>query len=482
MLGTSARIDRVLFIGLCLLALVAVGDRGFAAAGKEVDRRVPRCFYTTIAPAGGRGALVLLCAQRKTLAHVLPNGNVQYRSAPGSGRSGGPIAVGPSGEVWVAHGAVYEGEAAGITRLTPNGGHQTTAVEASNEETRQLEFHGLVVDSQGTAWAATAERLDDGSFHSSYGGQLIRIDSTGAPTTFAVPEEIEPEGLAVDTDGNLWFTGIRGRESGEHFASPGTGYIGRMSPEGEFALFPVPAPSGEPEAIAVSHDGIIWFTEPSIARVGTIAPDGTFGHEYDLRSSIDNGYLGWRSELTLDHEGNAWLSVAHGLLRMTPRGQQTVYPGRNEGSSVMTGREGAIWWLFYNRLRRIETGEPGLDIWGIAVDRPSRTVSVRVACGGSTLGCKGNLKLALRFHNESATTPKAIRELPPFRLVDTTYSLPAESVRTLTLKIPGRAFALAKRYEKGRLSNRWGYGVIASATVVGGPPLQRRIKVPEPGT
>jgi hypothetical protein len=231
----------------------------------------------------------------------------------------------------------------------------------------------------------------------------------------------------------------------------------------------------------VGPDGTIWFTEPGADRVGTVSPDGAFGDEYSLRSFlVGNTFIGWRPELTFDPEGNLWLVVEKGLLRLTPSGQQTLYPGEADGSSVMTGSEGDIWWLGYDRLRRIEPGAPGLDILETAVDRHSSTVSVRLACGGSTRGCEGKLRLALWFPKASISLPKGVEDLPPFRFVDTRYSVSAESVRTLVLKIPPKAFVLAKRYGPRKKSKRWGFGVNATATVIGGPPLERRIKVPAP--
>lgn len=460
---------------LCLLAFPMGGGSALAASQDGMTSYVvPDCIYGGIAPARGKGALMLCPNKRGTaLAHVLPNGKLVRKSARGSG----PIATGSSGEIWLGEANSYPTSNVGLNRLGPDGRLQAVPLGEA-EESHELVFHGLVVDRQGTAWAALAEREDVGFSHRSFGGQLVRIDRNGLATAFRLPNEIEPEGLTPGPAGDIWFTGISGRESGEHSASAGVGYIGRMSPTGDFELLPVPRPSSGPESIAMGPDGRIWFTESAPARVGTVAPDGTFGREYRLQSLVGNVFVGWRPELTFDSEGNLWLVVGRGLLRLTPAGNQTLYRGETEGSSVATGSEGDIWWLTWKRVLRIKPGAPGLDIWKITADPPSRTLRVRLACGGSASKCAGELKLALRFPRNSRFLPKGVKKLPPFRLVETNYSVPAESVRTLVLRVPRRAFVLANRY--GPQPTKWGAGVNVTATVVGGPPLERRIQVPAP--
>ena len=100
-------------------------------------------------------------------------------------------------------------------------------------------------------------------------GRLVRIAPDGSTTAFQVPENAEPEELALGSEGDLWFTGRQGRYNSEHGGSPGTGLIGRMTPYGQFATFPSPEAEGTPAAIATSPDGDLRFTDPGSGGIGS---------------------------------------------------------------------------------------------------------------------------------------------------------------------------------------------------------------------
>jgi virginiamycin B lyase len=474
-MSVRIRLIALSLTGLCLLAGVFGASTASATSPGEITSYPTRpCAINNIAPALARGVLVRFCPKNEytpgtTLANLLPSGEVIRYKVPRS--PGGPVAAGLTGEIWVADGVEVSRETASVDRLAPDRSVQIFPIGAAKEEGHNLEFTDLVLGREGTAWATLTERIDEGFSHGSFGGELVHVDPDGIVTIFPLPSEIEPEGLVLGPEGNLWFTGIAGRYSGEHSHSAGVGYIGRMTPVGEFTLFPTPVRHSEPQAIAVGPEGRIWFTESGTDQVGTIAPDGTFGPEYTLRFRTFGGLI------TFGPEGDAWLSGSEiGLIRMTPAGQQTLYPG--SADAVTTGPEGDIWWLEWKKVRRVVPGGPGIDIWNTSADRRSKSVSIRLACGGSMSRCKGMLNLALEIPKESPFLPKGVKELPPFRFVHTTYTVAAESRRMLVLKIPAKTFALAKRYQPGHQPNRWGLGVIATATVAGGPSLKRRIRVP----
>jgi virginiamycin B lyase len=67
-------------------------------------------------------------------------------------------------------------------------------------------------------------------------------------------------GMVSGPDGNLWFTQFTGVDQ-----------VGRMTPAGQVATFPVTARS-TPSEIIVGHDGNLWFTEFHAAQVGRITP------------------------------------------------------------------------------------------------------------------------------------------------------------------------------------------------------------------
>jgi hypothetical protein len=162
-----------------------------------------------------------------------------------------------------------------------------------------------------------------------------------------VPNDVEPKSLVRGPDGNLWFTGVRGRGFSEHGRTIGVGYVGRMSPAGDLALFQIPIEESAPAGIAVGPDGnlrFVYATNAS-AELGTIATDGTFGPSVKLNPAP----LG---ELTFGPEGDAWVPTFRGLARITPEGQETLFPG--EWLDVATGVEGDIWVLGRGSIRRID--------------------------------------------------------------------------------------------------------------------------------
>src|SRR6516164_1677835 len=75
---------------------------------------------------------------------------------------------------------------------------------------------------------------------------------------FQLPAGSEPDGITAGPDGNLWFTEYSGNK------------IGRITPAGMFAQFPLPTPDSQPSRIAAGPDGNLWFTEQYGNKIGRI--------------------------------------------------------------------------------------------------------------------------------------------------------------------------------------------------------------------
>ena len=315
----------------------------------------------TLAPAPQGGVVFRICgkdgATSSKIGRVLPDGTLVRHAAPRS--SGGPIAVGPDGEVWTL------GESGrrhlALHRIGPGGGVKTFSLGTAKEPS-QLRAYGLVPDRPGSAWVAVGEPAPDyyGQPIDSTGGALVHIAADGTVTRFRVPKQVEPQALVRGPDGNLWFTGVRGRAFSEHGGSIGKAYVGRMTPTGRFALFGVAGEESSPGGIAAGPDGRLWFPvtiygnryptpNESPAMLMTISTDGTFGPPVELHAGEPWG------EPTFGPEGNAWFSTSAGLLRLTPAGQETVFP--SEGGAVVTGAEGDIWVLGPKGLERFDPGQ-----------------------------------------------------------------------------------------------------------------------------
>jgi virginiamycin B lyase len=449
----------------CLLAAAGIADA--APADGAATFNLPVCESGDLAPASPRGVFVPLCKDRgegppaRRLGTLLPSGKLVNRSLPGG--TSGPFAVGPAGEIWAGTGS--GGANLGIDRIAADG-TVTQFPLATAREGDTLEIYGLVPDSEGSVWVATGELANESYFHAydSLGGELVHIAADGTVTRFPVPERVEPQALVRGPDGNLWFVGESGREATEHTSYLGKGYVGRMTPAGEFALFPTAAEESAPGGIAVGPDGRLWFTEASVytRELATIATDGTFGPSIKVR----NGFV--QGPLAFGPEGDAWLTVLNGLMRITPRDQQTLFP-LPEAHGVVVGAEGDIWAHRFKQVQRIIPGAPGIDTVKIEADRSSKTVHVRLACGGSKQGCEGILELSLAAGR--GTKPGA-------RLVRLRYSVAAESQRELKIHLGANAFASARKAAPKRAGAAYVAPVVVHATVAGGPTLERRFYVP----
>jgi virginiamycin B lyase len=308
------------------------------------------CFHGGIA-ATPSGAFVRTCAEGEyesstTLTNLLPDGGSSAITVPASGA--GPIAVGPSGEIWLGArnpGGAF-GEAERIERIAPDGSVQAFPL-APAEHARV--FHGLVVDKHGVAWAAIGAPYFDLLDAPAYDlGELLRIAPDGSERHFPLPPGTEPQGLAIGPRGELWFTAISGHLRTWKTETPGRGSIGRLGPTGRMRLFPTPVEHCYPTAIAVGPGGKLWFAESSGAAIGTVSSRGRYGREYDVRS------LPLNPSLTFGPEGDLWAALGKGLLRLTPAGGRTFYPGRTE--AVASAGDGSIWALGFEQVRRIVPG------------------------------------------------------------------------------------------------------------------------------
>lgn len=452
---------------LVAVLLVVAPTARAGRPGEVTSFKVRACSAGSLAPASSEGVLSLICERRpggkekKTLGHLLPDGAVTRGPVPQS--AVGPIAAGPAGEVWTLADDGTEG--LGLDRIAADGS-VTQIPLGKAQEGDTLEAYGLLADGEGAAWVAIGELAPEWYFHpyDSLGGELLHVAADGTVARFPVPEGVEPQALVRGPDGNLWFCGERGRYSTEHTSYLGKGYVGRMTPAGEFALFPSATEQSSPGGIAVGPEGRLWFTETSdyAREIGSIGTDGAFGPSLRVR----NGFL--QGSIAFGPEGDPWLSVRGGVMRITPQDQQTVFPSP-EASDVVVGAEGDIWTRDSESIERIVPGAPGIDTVKIEVDRARRTADVELACGGSDQRCVGILELSL---------PGGRGRRGGSRLVRARYSVAAESRRNLTIHLSVRALALARQALPRHAGPYYVGAAIVHATVAGGPTLRRRIWVP----
>jgi len=170
-----------------------------------------------------------------------------------------------------------------------------------------------------------------------------RITTAGAVTKFPVPSAAgQLRGIVTGPDSNLWF------------AEFGSNRIGRMSPSGVLAEFPVTTGSG-PFDMAVGPDGRLWFTEFFGGQIGQITLGGTVT-EFPIPSGACSGPVG----ITTGTDRNLWFTEdgANKIGRITTAGAVTEFaiPTANAAlGMICTGPDGNMWFTEQNgnRIGRI---------------------------------------------------------------------------------------------------------------------------------
>jgi len=189
---------------------------------------------------------------------------------PGEGY-GSDLVAGPDGNLWAARTGLREGE---IDRVTPRG--RVTRFPVREPD--------AIVSGPGGLWF-TAESLAIG-----------RITLKGKMTRFRVPGGGFLDGLAAGPDGNVWFT---------HWGRKGPPTVGRITPRGRIAEFPIHRHGhrgSTPGSIVAGPDGNLWFGEAGPARIGRITPRGRITH-----FTLPKGTTG-PGALAVGADGNLWFT------------------------------------------------------------------------------------------------------------------------------------------------------------------------------
>src|SRR6478735_1945238 len=149
------------------------------------------------------------------IARITPDGVVTEFTTPTFKASPGAIAAGPDGNAWFAESGL--GDVAKIGRITPAG-------SISEFQVPQLPYLDTTIPADvGTIVPGTDDRL---WFTTGLG--VGSISTTGAVTTFPLPEPASPQGLALGTDGTLWVT---------HANIP---RVDRLTPDGQLGSIALP--------------------------------------------------------------------------------------------------------------------------------------------------------------------------------------------------------------------------------------------------
>lgn len=274
--------------------------------------------------------------------------------------SGGPIVVGPDGNLWYSH---YFANTIG--KVDPSTG-SITEYRIPSPYTFPA---GIAAGPDGNLW-----------FTEFVGWRIGKITPAGVITEYSVPLVPSPRGygparITAGADGNLWFT-----ISEAH-------YIGKITPDGTITEFPTPTPGSNPLDITAGPDGNVWFTEPAVNKIGRITPAGVIT-EFPL--SADGASP---SSITVGPDGNLWFTDDSGTIgKITTSGVVTEFAAPDPAgrpSGITAGPDGNIWFTeFYaNKIVRININ---YEFSGFDSPIDNEPV-VNVAKAGSTIPVKWRL-------------------------------------------------------------------------------------------
>ena len=212
-----------------------------------------------------------------------------------------------------------------------------------------LSVGALATGGDGTLWASLIYDIvaQVGAPYAS----IERIAPDGAVRVYPLAGDIAPAGLSADPAGNLWFAAYR--INGNH------GRIGRLTPRGGLAEFPLPDPGADeqevPSAIAARPDGGAWFTvdlypthQSTIGLVtahGAIAEFPAGGRAHSI-AATGSGAVWFDSIGGSFYSGPDRVSLGY----RTPAGPERFYrladlDGDGDGAigGMAAARDGSVW-------------------------------------------------------------------------------------------------------------------------------------------
>ena len=178
-------------------------------------------------------------------------------------------------------------------------------------------------------------------FSASTGHALGLITTSGTVTLYGIMDE--PDGLAFDGLGNLWFS----------MPYPSSQDLGMWALPLSTSTLPrywdIPYPGeegGRPAAMALGPDGCIWYTQPAMCRIGSIDPAGPATQtpaSYLLTAGVAP------EDITAGPDGGMWYTAAGSsqIGRLSTTGAQSYFTVVSSGSSnpvgIASGPDGNLW-------------------------------------------------------------------------------------------------------------------------------------------
>ena len=256
------------------------------------------------------------------------------------------LTMGPDGNVWVT-----QQDQSRLIRITPDGRVRVFALAPG------LGPHGIAFDRHRHMWITLqfVNQIAEVDLH----GRIVRRYNIGEPA--------EPHGLAIASDGSVWWTGKYG------------GGIGRLDPRtGHIKVFTLPDRYSQPIFVAQGC-GAMYFTELTNSRIGSITTNGTI-KEYRTPTDPPDG--GSRPIAVAIRGCRVWFTEerGHKFGVLDPRtGKVSEYPiprPTAKLASLAFDRAGTLW-LEVNGVDGVDSiGRVGRHMKVRLFDLPTRSATL----------------------------------------------------------------------------------------------------------
>ncbi len=227
------------------------------------------------------------------------------------------IVAAPDGTVWISETPVAINADGYVARVTPDG--KMLRYKAPGTTAPQV----LAASADGAVWVEAGLRL-------------LRLSRARHWTVYTLPKNGGyPNAAVIGPDGALWYTALK------------PGVIGRLDRHGHVTLYPLPF-DAEPEHICVGPDGALWYTDTARNAIGRLTTKGALREFPSVRPPFDNYGPQW---VAPGPDGNLWFMNHGALVRLTPRGRQTVVVlprALEDPNGITVGPDHALWIANYN--------------------------------------------------------------------------------------------------------------------------------------
>ncbi len=227
------------------------------------------------------------------------------------------IVAAPDGTVWISETPVAINADGYVARVTSAG--RLIRYKAPGETAPEV----LAAGGDGAVWVRSGQRL-------------LRLSRARHWTIYALPKDGGyPNAAVVGPDGALWYTALK------------PGLIGRLDRHGHVTLYPLPF-DAEPEHICVGPDGALWYADTARNAIGRLTTKGALREFPSVRPPFDNYGPQW---VAPGPDGNLWFMNHGALVRLTPRGRQTVVVlprALADPNGITVGPDHSLWIANYN--------------------------------------------------------------------------------------------------------------------------------------